>query len=92
MHVAAIRVRLVLFVFRLSPLWQSPQTEGKNVGRSAGKILQLLQMNPQITIQEIAIRLRVMESAVEKQIRNLREQEIIGRIGPAKGGHWEILE
>jgi hypothetical protein len=25
-------------------------------------------------------------------VRQLRENEIIGRVGPAKGGHWEILE
>jgi ATP-dependent DNA helicase RecG len=52
----------------------------------------LIKKNPQITVPEMAMNLGVTESAVEKQIRKLREQEIIGRIGPAKGGHWEILK
>jgi len=25
------------------------------------------------------------------QINRLKADEIIGRVGPAKGGHWEVL-
>ena len=27
-----------------------------------------------------------------EMIRKLRELEVIVRVGPAKGGHWEVLE
>ena len=47
---------------------------------------------PDITIPEIARRLRKTTRAVEKQIRHLREDEVIGRVGPAKGGYWEVLK
>ena len=40
----------------------------------------------------MAASLGVTERAIEKQVRKLREQEIIGRVGPAKGGHWEVLK
>jgi ATP-dependent DNA helicase RecG len=70
----------------------SGKAEGKTVGRAGQRIIRLIQKNPQITIPEMALSLGVTERAVEKQIRNLREQEIIGRIGPANGGHWEVLE
>lgn len=40
----------------------------------------------------MAIRLGVSEKAVEKHIRKLRELEIIGRVGPTMGGHWEFLQ
>jgi predicted HTH transcriptional regulator len=66
--------------------------EGKTFGRAGQRIIRLIKKNPQITVPEMAMNLGVTESAVEKQIRKLREQEIIGRIGPAKGGHWEILK
>jgi ATP-dependent DNA helicase RecG len=68
------------------------KTEGKTIGRAGQRIIRLIKKNPQITVPEMAMNLGVTESAVEKQIRKLREQEIIGRIGPAKGGHWEILK
>lgn len=68
------------------------KTEGKTIGRAAQRIVRLILKNPQITILEMADTLGVTESAVEKQVRKLREQEIIGRVGPAKGGHWEVLK
>jgi ATP-dependent DNA helicase RecG len=70
----------------------SGKTEGKTVGRTGQRIIRLIQKMPQITIAEMAASLDLTESAVEKQIRKLREQEIIGRVGPAKGGHWELLQ
>jgi len=32
------------------------------------------------------------ESAVERAIRRLREQDRLRRIGPAKGGYWDVIE
>lgn len=36
--------------------------------------------------------LGISKWAVLKQIDNLKEQGRIRRIGPAKGGHWEVIE
>ena len=47
--------------------------------------------NSQITTQEIAEALGMSRRAITKQITNLREKGIIRRIGPNKGGHWEIV-
>jgi len=47
--------------------------------------------NPQISTPEMAETLGISERAIEKNLRNLREQNLIARVGPAKGGHWEIL-
>lgn len=49
-------------------------------------------INSQITTQEIADELGVSRRAITKQITNLREQGIIRRVGPDKGGYWEIIE
>ena len=45
-----------------------------------------------MTIPELAVELKVTTRAVEKQIARLRDAERLRRIGPAKGGHWEVVE
>ena len=57
----------------------------------AGKIVRLMLEQPDITIPEIARRLKRTPRAIEMQINRLKADEIIGRVGPAKGGHWEVL-
>lgn len=44
-----------------------------------------------ITQSELAESLKISVKAVEKHIKNLREQGVIRRVGPDKGGHWEII-
>ena len=53
--------------------------------------MHLMRENPTVTIPEIAAKADRLERTIEKLVRNLREREIIGRVGPAKGGHWEVL-
>ena len=36
--------------------------------------------------------LGISERAVSKQLKNLQVQGRLRRIGPDKGGHWEVLE
>ena len=57
----------------------------------AGKIVRLMLEQPDITIPEIARRLKRTPRAIEMQINRLKADEIIGRVGPAKGGHSEVL-
>ena len=47
---------------------------------------------PTITIPEIANNLGITTRAIEKQLKQLREKNIIRRIGGAKGGSWEVLK
>lgn len=61
-------------------------------GKMSGKIVRLMQEKPDITIPELAQRLKRTERTIERQINKLKADEIIGRIGPAKGGHWEVLK
>ncbi len=71
-------------------------TSGKIPGMASGKmprkIVRLMLEKPDITIPEIARRLKRTPRAIEMQINRLKADEIIGRIGPAKGGHWEVLK
>jgi len=61
-------------------------------GKSSGKILALLRANATITIPEIASAIGISERAVEKHLANLRQSNAVRRIGPAKGGKWEVVQ
>ena len=56
------------------------------------KILMLLKNFPELSAREVADRLGLSPRAVGKQIAKLQEEGRIRRVGPAKGGHWEILK
>lgn len=47
--------------------------------------------NPAITTQEIAEVLDLSIAGIEKAIRTLKKQNRLRRIGPDKGGHWEVI-
>ena len=67
------------------------KTLGKTLGKTPGKILQLLLDNPEITIPEIAHAIDKSSSAVERALRKLRTDGHVKRIGPAKGGSWQVI-
>jgi ATP-dependent DNA helicase RecG len=72
---------------------EEPETGSeKSSEKSSEKILALLKSAPELAAREIADALGITQRAVEKQIAKLREEGRIRRIGPAKGGHWEVVE
>jgi ATP-dependent DNA helicase RecG len=58
--------------------------------KSSEKILLLLKAESTLSAREVADRLEITPRAVEKQIAKLRKEGRLRRIGPAKGGHWEV--
>ncbi|MDD4018501.1 MAG: putative DNA binding domain-containing protein [Kiritimatiellae bacterium] len=79
-----------------TPLKTPPQTPlktaGITLGKTPGGIIELLSSTPNLPIPEIALALSKSESAVKRAIRKLRENGRLRRIGPDKGGHWEIIQ
>ena len=69
----------------------SEQTPVKTPVKTPEKILSLLKENPNWAIPDLAANIGKSESAVERAIRRLREQNRLQRIGPAKGGHWQVI-
>ena len=70
----------------------SGKSSGKSSGKTSTRVLEMLQQTPRMTIPDLAESLAVSTRAVEKQIAKLREEGRIRRIGPARGGHWEVIE
>ncbi|MBL7073562.1 MAG: putative DNA binding domain-containing protein [Candidatus Omnitrophica bacterium] len=69
---------------------------GERVGRKLGKnercILVAMLENKNVTIQELSGLMGISTTAVENNIKKLKRKKIIKRVGPAKGGHWEVIE
>jgi ATP-dependent DNA helicase RecG len=63
----------------------------KSSEKSSEKILSLLKSDPGLAAGDIAKMIGITQRAVEKQIAKLREEGRIRRIGPDKGGHWEVV-
>jgi len=63
---------------------------GKSSGKTEEQILAFLRELPAATIPELADKLGVTTRAVEKQISKLKKLGRLRRIGPAKGGRWEV--
>ena len=47
---------------------------------------------PGVTIPELAERIGIGERAVKKNIANLQAAGKLRRVGPDKGGHWEVMD
>jgi ATP-dependent DNA helicase RecG len=62
----------------------------KLTAKQAG-LADLLRRSPEITRKEIAGELRINEAAVHRRLDVLRQKGVLRRVGPDKGGHWEIL-
>jgi len=82
----------VTFKTNLIPGSQKGTEKSKEKGKekSREKIIRLLQSQPTLTTQELIIHVGLSKSGIEKIIRQLKKDDIIKRIGPDKGGHWEI--
>jgi len=70
----------------------SGQTTQTSVQTSVQKIVDFISENPNITTQEMANLLGINRSIVARHIKTLQEKGIIRRVGPDKGGLWEIIE
>ena len=60
--------------------------------KSSQKIIEMMAANPYITTEVISEKLGVTRRAVAKQIAKLKERGIVLRVGPDKGGHWEVVK
>ena len=60
--------------------------------KSSEKILSLISENPTITTEVLAGQIGISTRAVEKHLANLKAKGRLLRIGPDKGGHWEVVD
>ena len=57
-----------------------------------GNIVRHMAQKPSISARELAEKLSIAPRNIQVHIKKLQEQGIIRRVGPDKGGHWEIIK
>ena len=62
----------------------------EKLGQRRAAILRLVRGNPKITVTGLARSLGISRTAADKNIQVLKTEGWLARIGPAKGGHWEV--
>ena len=71
---------------------ESPITvSGETSGETSGEILHLLSSHPYMTIPELAAQIAISDRSIERNISKLCNKGLLRRIGPNKGGYWEVL-
>jgi len=68
------------------------ETREETRGKTRGKILRLLADAPSITTAELAEQIGITAKGIEWQFGKLKAERRIRRVGPAKGGHWDVIE
>lgn len=60
--------------------------------KTGEKIIRFVRENPVISMEDLARAVGISSKGIEWQIAKLKKQGILKRIGPDKGGHWEVLK
>ena len=64
---------------------------GKSGKKTIDRVWSLLQKCPQSTFADMVRVLGVTRSTIQKHIANLKAAGRLRRVGPDKGGHWEVI-
>lgn len=72
----------------------------ESIGETAGEVIKLsttdrivslIKANPQHSAKSLAKEIGISAKGIEKQLAKLKSNGIIRRIGPDKGGSWEVI-
>ena len=69
----------------------SPNGSQKSNQKSSQKIRAILKSMPDATLAELSEATGLSLAGVKKNIRKLKDANLLRRIGPDKGGHWEAV-
>jgi ATP-dependent DNA helicase RecG len=55
-------------------------------------MLELIVMNPRISKREMAEKIGISTTAIDKNITALKTRGLLTRIGSNKSGHWKVVD
>jgi ATP-dependent DNA helicase RecG len=55
-------------------------------------ILALIIRDPRISKKAMAQAIGISTTAIDKNLKKLKQIGILRRVGPDKGGHWEVVQ
>jgi len=67
------------------------RNQGKTREKTREKILALIAANPTISTNELAEEIGITLKGIEWQLRQLKQAGRLKRVGPRKGGRWEVI-
>ena len=70
----------------------STKSNTKSSTKNEKTIISAIRSNPTLSITDMCPITGLSRSGVQKIIIRLRQQGVLRRVGPAKGGYWEIIE
>ena len=70
----------------------SPESSPESSPKTEDKILALIRRDLSMTTQQLGDALGISKRAVLKQIDKLKKEGRLQRIGPTKGGRWEVMK
>lgn len=56
------------------------------------RILEEMKQQPSVSASDLSDRIGISTRKVQANIRVLRERNLIRRVGPDKGGYWELIK
>ena len=68
------------------------KTAQKTTQKTAQKVMGLIRHNPEITRRELAMELGMTDSGIKYHLKKMQAKGLIRRVGPDKGGHWEVVQ
>lgn len=63
----------------------------KELSENQIKLLELIETRPKVTKEDMAKYIGISTTAIDKNIKTLREKGILERVGGRKEGYWKIL-
>ena len=63
----------------------------ENLSAMRGSIVKIIWKNPRATAQSISKEVGIAPRNVQEHLKYLQKAGILRRVGPDKGGHWEVL-
>lgn len=71
---------------------EKPTKSREKKMKSREKILALLSQDNTLSAAALAEQIGITPKAVEKQIAKMKADGVLRRIGPDKGGYWQVIE
>ena len=65
---------------------------GENLTENQSLIIKNMVKNPNILARDLSDIICISKRKIEENISKLKKKVILERIGPAKGGHWKVVE
>ena len=82
----------VLFWFTAKKSREKIAKSGEKKIKSREKIIALLSQDNALSAAALARQIGITPKAVEKQIAKMKAEGVLKRVGPDKGGHWQVVE